>query len=257
MRGALLIAALLLFVLTVVRGASRAALLPQTLLDQDFYQEPWRPSSKIDEQGFLAGTYQRLAAPWEVGTLTYPVIIRQVPGDGNCLFHAIAVALYKSQRGRHLYYYMSRNDNDNDEFHELRQLAQTLRAQACRYLRRTKSLYLTGREYVATQVLLNRFRMTPEEYCDAMSGDGVWAGGPEIAALSNLLKRPICLYQLTVENKQFCVRPWCYFGFPRYHSQADAIHILSADARFPDMRPGWHNRKGNHFLAIFPQRRGC
>ena len=69
----------------------------------------WNPSSKIDSHGFIDGTYQRIPGEWEEGTnlpgkygpkskyfrtlLSSPTTIRQVPGDGNCLFHSITVAL--------------------------------------------------------------------------------------------------------------------------------------------------------------------
>mmetsp|Transcript_10871 Transcript_10871/g.16439 ORF Transcript_10871/g.16439 Transcript_10871/m.16439 type:complete len:120 (-) Transcript_10871:856-1215(-) len=33
---------------------------------------------------------------------TIPVTIRQVPGDGNCLFHSISVGLYYVEKKKHL-----------------------------------------------------------------------------------------------------------------------------------------------------------
>jgi hypothetical protein len=41
------------------------------------------------------------------------------------------------------------------------------------------------------------------------------------------------------------------FGSPKYDHNT-AIHILSADSRFPDVRPGHQLSAGNHFLALFP-----
>jgi hypothetical protein len=41
------------------------------------------------------------------------------------------------------------------------------------------------------------------------------------------------------------------FGSPRFDKQ-QALHILSADSRFPDIRPGQQLAHGNHFLAVFP-----
>jgi len=41
------------------------------------------------------------------------------------------------------------------------------------------------------------------------------------------------------------------FGSPKY-DRKEAIHILSADSRFPDLQPGQQLSSGNHFLALFP-----
>jgi len=41
------------------------------------------------------------------------------------------------------------------------------------------------------------------------------------------------------------------FGSPKF-DRSPALHILSADSRFPDVTPGEQLESGNHFLAIFP-----
>ena len=41
------------------------------------------------------------------------------------------------------------------------------------------------------------------------------------------------------------------FGSPKF-DRRPALHILSADSRFPDLRPGEQLAAGNHFLAVFP-----
>ena len=51
---------------------------------------------------------------------------------------------------------------------------------------------------------------------------------------------------------------WCFkriacFGSPKFdRCKGGALHILSADSRFPDLRPGDQLPNGNHFLALFP-----
>jgi hypothetical protein len=42
------------------------------------------------------------------------------------------------------------------------------------------------------------------------------------------------------------------FGSPKFDRQ-QALHILSADSRFPDLTPGKQLAAGNHFLAMFPE----
>jgi hypothetical protein len=193
-----------------------------------------------------------------------PAQIRQVPGDGNCLFNAIVVCLSKAERGRHYQFH---------DFDELRHCAQALREKAMDFLhkaQKSRSLYLQGDSYINAHDLLEQFAdqygISSQEYCETMRQDGVWAGGPEIVALCNLLKRPIHLYELHVtttttttsngdnnnsKQKQFCLRRMCCFGSPKYDSR-EAIHVLSADSRFPDVSPGRQLREGNHFLSVFP-----
>ena len=50
---------------------------------------------------------------------------------------------------------------------------------------------------------------------------------------------------------EFRLRRMACFGSPKYDHK-EPIHILSADSRFPDLRPGQENPNGNHFLAMFP-----
>ena len=102
-----------------------------------------------------------------------------------------------------------------------------------------------------------------------MRQDSYWGGGPEIVALSNVLQRPIHVYELATATstkkeskkgiferppKQFVLRRMACFGSPKFDRNSP-LHILSADSRFPDVAPGKHMVPGNHFLAIFPQER--
>lgn len=76
-------------------------------------------------------------------------------------------------------------------------------------------------------------------------------GGPEIVALCNVLRRPIHVYELHAHKKQFKLRRMACFGSPKF-DRREALHILSADSRFPDVSPGKQLDSGNHFLAVFP-----
>lgn len=248
----------------------QSQVLPRSYQDAGFYREPWCPSLQIDGQGFLTQLYKRIPGGWEeeqplngkhrrLRSDEEHAKVRQVPGDGNCLFNAIVVALCKVERGRHYSF------DDDDDFQELRQCAQALREKTVDFLEKSpqRSLHLQGDAYIQTCDLLEQFAtqygLSPKEYCDTMRQDGVWAGGPEIVALSNLLRRPIHLYELYAVDhdedddnpKHFCLRRMCCFGSPRYDSK-EAIHVLSADSRFPDIRPGRQLKEGNHFLSVFP-----
>lgn len=265
------------FAVAVVVAGRRDQVLPRSPQDLSFYRQPWSPSSQIDGEGFLAERYERVPGRWEEEQPLrgkhrrlldeQGAQIRQVPGDGNCLFNAIFVSLCRIQQGRHYSF-------DDDDFQKLRQSAQALREKAVDFLeKRTNTnhrpLYLQGDSSIETRELLNKFAlqygMSIQQYCDTMRQDGVWAGGPEIVALCNMLKRPIHLYELHVDDSanhgssdrprttRFCLRRMCCFGSPRFDSQ-EPIHILSADSRFPDINPGRHLRAGNHFLSVFPVR---
>lgn len=52
-------------------------------------------------------------------------------------------------------------------------------------------------------------------------------------------------------NDNFRLKRMACFGSPKFDKK-QALHILSADSRFPDVKPGQQAAAGNHFLAIFP-----
>ena len=242
----------------------------------------WNPSVNIDAAGFLKGSYRRVPGEWEIEcpirrtpntvlTDTNMVCqIRQVPGDGNCLFHSISLCLNHAVNGTH---YTLSNYPDASErsprppdkdmprhMDDLYVQSRLLRAQAVACLRAERRLFLQGREWMAARELVEaaaqQYDLTPAEYCAAMEEDSVWGGGPEIVALCNLLQRPIHVYELATAppSEGFVLRRMACFGSPRFDHRA-ALHILSADSRFPDVRPGQQLAAGNHFLAVFPRQR--
>jgi hypothetical protein len=138
----------------------------------------------------------------------------------------------------------------------LYQNSATLREQAVDCLeQKRKLLFLQGHEYLRSKDLVeaaaSQYGISGTEYCQLMRQDSYWGGGPEIVALCNVLQRPIHVYELYVKNKQFVLRRMACFGSPKFDRNR-ALHILSADSRFPDLAPGKQLASGNHFLAMFP-----
>lgn len=224
---------------------------------RSFELPPWNPSSLIDDNGFLVGLFHRQVGEWESETVLrtahstdVPCHIRQVPGDGNCLFHSLSLCLQYSLNGTH-WDLSSRLD-------ELYEHSRKLRTRAVAFLRQKhRRLFLQGQEtlraYDLVTAAAEQYGLSADEYCDAMEEDCVWGGGPEIVALSNAFGRPIHVYELAVDEsgENFVLRRMACFGSPRFdHRQP--LHILSADSRFPDLVPGQQLSAGNHFLAVFP-----
>jgi hypothetical protein len=206
-------------------------------------------------------------------------MIRQVPGDGNCLFHSISVAWAHATNGTHL------EMRSPDTMEWLYQNSAKLRQLAVDCLEeQRKLLFLQGHEYLKATDLVEaaaaQYGISGSEYCDLMRQESYWGGGPEIVALCNVLQRPIHVYELHVPEEEddeevthgtdkrkkryrmgyrnspsspsFVLRRMACFGSPKF-DRAPALHILSADSRFPDIKPGEQLESGNHFLAIFPE----
>lgn len=222
---------------------------------------PWNSSPNIDEHGFLMEQYSRVPGEWEKEfrlfkkrknmEVTTPAQIRQVPGDGNCLFHSISTCYAYATNGTHI------DLRDPKNLAWLYQNSARLREKAVECLEeKRKLLFLQGHEYLKAQDLVQaaalQYGISGEEYCQSMRQNSVWGGGPEIVALCNVLQRPIHVYELANEKNRFVLRRMACFGSPRFDRQA-ALHILSADSRFPDLTPGRQLMSGNHFLALFPK----
>ncbi|KAL9179657.1 hypothetical protein ACHAXT_008947 [Thalassiosira profunda] len=246
-------------------------------LNKNSYHPPWNPSPKIDPRGFLSECYGRCPGEWESlanirgkhgprnrsrheRLLSVPCQIRQVPGDGNCLFHSVAACLHRVERGEHL---------PLDSFEEvaaLRERSRSLRNAAVDALQNVQNkgrrrLFLQGEECLEARELLAaaaaQFELDGEGYCDLMRKEGYWGGGPEIVALCNHLQRPIHIYELIPADEapaqeegnknsdrygnlkrssQFSLRRMACFGSPKF-DRREPLHVLSADSRFPDIEP--------------------
>jgi OTU-like cysteine protease len=183
------------------------------------------------------------------------VRVRNVPGDGNCLFHSISVCMAHADYGATIDYYSPR------DWEWLQQNSSWLRQQAVDCLREgEKTLFVQGHESIKAKELVRavatRYGLTPNEYLDSMQQDGVWGGGVEIVALSNVLKRAIHVYELASSlgsqggSDEFVLRRMAYWGSPKFETK-EPFHILSADPRFPELTPGEQNPSGSHFMAAF------
>lgn len=233
---------------------------------------PWNPSPQIDDAGFCRELYTRIPGEWEsevrlggkhqnaLHLEMVQVNIRQVPGDGNCLFHSISTCMAHVVNGTQLHY--------PNHLGWLYRHSASLRKQAVDCLRhKRKTLFLQGNEYLRAHDLVEaaaaQYGISATQYCDLMQQDSYWGGGPEIVALCNVLKRPIHVYELAScsntgsggshsgSGNRFVLRRMACFGSPKFDKKAP-FHILSADSRFPDIAPGKQLPSGNHFLAVFP-----
>lgn len=188
-------------------------------------------------------------------------LIRQVPGDGGCLFHATTVCLD---------YLFTNEHRDFDA--QLRKVSMKLRRLAVQLLKRENdTLVMDNNEVISSvqllEIVAEHYNMTPHDYCQKMTQPRTWGGGPEIVVISNHLKRPIHVYELCGAvgggQKEDCLgqhklKICAKFGSPRFDKNAPPLHILCADGRFPNIKPGKHKHVGDHFLALFPcDKIGC
>ncbi len=177
---------------------------------------PWNKSPNIDSEGFLTNFYTRIQGEWEseanIGgkyvQLNNQVLIRQVPGDGNCLFHSITVAMSLLVNSTHVDMVGSSKHKNNYDLNHLYQHSQFLRHKAVEVLSNNprRLLFLQGNEYLRARDLVNaaaaQYDLTGDEYCELMRMESYWGGGPEIVALCNYLKRPIHVYELCGGQQQ-------------------------------------------------------
>jgi len=239
---------------------------------------PWNPSSSISPDGFLSSTYPANFGAWEstpsttitgkydkcrINWSNTEFRVRQVPGDGNCLFHAVACTLE---------YVVNATHSDMRSRVELRRRSSLLRFDACELLSLEKQrkklrrkVFLQGEDSLPVEELVSaaaqQYNISGEEYVSSMREDSTWGGGPEIVALCNILERPIHVYELASEANsittkkvelEFVCRRMACFGSPKFDKK-EPLCILSADSRFPDIKPGKQQESGNHFMALFPQ----
>eukprot|EP00986_Skeletonema_menzelii_P007899 scaffold3163_cov134-Skeletonema_menzelii.AAC.2 len=160
----------------------------------------------------IRGKYGPRSRAYPQNLVSIPVEVRQVPGDGNCLFHSIAACLHYTEKtnegtttattnknGRHL------PMDSHERILELRSKSLELRNAAVDVLHNVntkgrRKLFLQGDEYLEARELLAaaaaQFELDGEEYCELMRKESYWGGGPEIVALCNYLQRPIHIYEL-------------------------------------------------------------
>jgi hypothetical protein len=184
-------------------------------------------------------------------------LVRQVPGDGGCLFHALTVALIHDKTGTHRIF-------DDD----MRNMSDRLRKLAVLLLKRENvKLFIENGETTTSTDLLrivsDHYNMTAEAYCDHMLLPMSWGGGPEIVSLSNHLQRPVHVFELSPldsvgadvkmcsENacKFFGIKICGRFGSPEFDDKKP-LCILCADGRFPHNLDLDVTKPGDHFLCL-------
>ena len=233
-----------------------ARLLPRGPRGSGWYAEP-RPQ-RVCHHSSRASllTSARFACCWaapstkEGKNVTF--CIQQVQGAGDCLFHSIAISMAFEDEECHLDMYDP----------SLKERVSKLRALAVKTLTENpnRSLHLEGNQAIVTSELVEaaaeQYGVTAEAYCNSMSRDGVWGGGPEILALVNALERPIHVFEpvAACNGTQFQLQLCGAFGSPQFDSSSP-VCIVAADDRFPDCKPTEvkrHGEGGNHFLALLP-----
>jgi hypothetical protein len=121
--------------------------------------------------------------------------MRSVPGDGDCMFLAVALAALTS---------MGLGANDA----LLRAISREQRSIVAAVLESEGNLLIEGTRLVTAQALLKSAatgeRLSTEEYLMRLRKEGtdggLYGGGPELAVLANILRRPISIYEV-VDNK--------------------------------------------------------
>lgn len=222
-----------------------------------------RPSTLRGEDAdwFLVGSYFAMSDETDS---PIPVHIRQVPGNGSCLFLAIAASIL----------YNNSSTKDNTKHHpsmsDVHKLSLELRSRAVDFLsngvRRKTQLIIQNDEDIDAATLVGaaaeQYGITVDEYLHNMRDVKVWGGGPEVVSLANELKCPIILLKTIDDNAvkspddsfnktAINVRVSSRFGPKLRTNKANTpIYILSANQNFP--RKYRSNAKDNHFLAVFP-----
>jgi hypothetical protein len=192
---------------------------------------PRTPLSRGSDQSFSASFLPK--AYRTKGSDNTVFSVRQVPGDGGCLFHAITAWITYLQTGNHM-----------DYDWRMRNLSQKLRHLAVRSLQKQNITYvLEHGEVIEPTALLEMisdvYGLQPAEYCGQLLDPRTWGGGPEIVALSNHFKCPIHVYQLSSGRKfynpftkpTFELEVCAKFGSPNFDDK-EPITLLCADGRF-------------------------
>jgi hypothetical protein len=176
-------------------------------------------------------------------------LCRDVPGYGSCLYHAVTAGIVHRQLGEHA------NFNNNNVY----KLASLLRQISVDTLANSNdTLYIQDDIEVSAGDLASAagafYNISGTDYCSSMVHAQTWGGGPEIVALCNYLRCPIHVYELVSSGflwrKKFKVRLLSAFGSPQFDRYKEPLCILSADCRFPHIRPGSQNAQGDHFFSL-------
>lgn len=210
-----------------------------------------------DADWFLSGKYYaKLSEQAE----PVPMTIRQVPGNGSCLFLSIAAGILYNQS-------LKNGANQHPTMSQVQNLSRKLRNQAVDILAHSilhnKKLIMQKDESILASELVklaaNQYGITSNDvYLQNVRNARVWGGGPEIVALANGLVRRIVLMEVdntcskqNSKNTAIYLKVVARFGPDSVSNETNpAVYILSANQNFPNVHDG--NAADNHFLAVFP-----
>ncbi|GAX09445.1 hypothetical protein FisN_6Lh179 [Fistulifera solaris] len=125
-------------------------------------------------------------------------VMRSVPGEGDCMFLAVALATLTS---------MGLGGNDT----LLRAISRETRDVVATVLELPSGhLVIEGKRLVTTQALLRSAAkgegLSTEEYLTQLRKEGIegglYGGGPELTVLANVLRRPISIYEIDSDGIQ-------------------------------------------------------
>lgn len=127
--------------------------------------------------------------------------VRQVPGDGGCMFHALATCLHFAETKEH---FTDFDPEIRKISTRLRQLAvKTLQSPSCSFVLQSQEQEAgksSGTSIISSDKLLKlvaqQYNTTAEGYCTSMLQSQTWGGGPELMALAHSLETPIHVYEL-------------------------------------------------------------
>lgn len=127
---------------------------------------------------------------------------RNVPGEGDCMFLAVAfasaVSMGLASRTR------ANGLDEHDDTAMLRTVAKEMRQLVAKILSSEGNILIAGKRICAARDLLKSAAaaegMAPAEYLARLAKDGrsggLNGGGPELTILSNILRRPISVYEV-------------------------------------------------------------
>ena len=124
--------------------------------------------------------------------------MRNVPGEGDCMFLAVALAAATS---------LGLGGNDV----LLQAISRETRAVVAQVLNSpTGNLHIEGDRIVPARTLLQSAAkqegLSPDEYLERLLKEGrnggLYGGGPELTVLSNILRRPISIYEVPKNSKK-------------------------------------------------------
>lgn len=191
--------------------------------------------------------------------------MKNVPGEGDCMFLAVALATLTSV-----------GLGGNDVL--LRAISAETRNVVASVLESSGNLLIEGKRMVAAETLLKSAAKqegtTPEEYLKRLRTEcGLYGGGPELTVLTNVLRRPISIYELDHSDKLGAategtnnVQPiQCKGTFGEIFQDPLKMipnsAVLSADAQPGGCAYSWHlhilvvdvSPQGKHACVLLPQ----